>query len=79
MRGQGLDSDSEGGWGGGVKPPSAAAADVTAQLAFIANKLPINAGAPAGRGVVCSVHSSPSQTVVFAVQRTLLSAKYTFV
>lgn len=63
----------------GVTSPLAAAADVTAELAFIANKLPINGGGLAERIVVCSVHSSPSQTVVFAVWWILLSAKYTFV
>lgn len=41
MRGQGL-SIVKSGEGGGVKSPLAATADVTTELAFIANKLPIN-------------------------------------
>lgn len=41
MRGQGLNCESDEG----VKSPLAAAADVIAELAFIANKLPIDARA----------------------------------
>lgn len=73
-RGQGLDCESDAG--DQITPLAGAA-----ELACIANKLPPLSGGGGGGGgvVVCSVHSSPSRAAVFAVQRTLLSAKYTFV
>lgn len=76
MRGQGLDWGSEEG----VTSPLAAA-DVAAQLAFIANKLPIKRRrSPRGPPAAFARRIPPQRgPVVFAVQRTLRSAKSTFV